>query len=104
MLQAQRLYRGEHPLDEAAAGFAVAAVARFAPNDGVPDRPLRGIVRRVDPVAADEGPQRVLPAEDLAAHRGDFARRAPNALAQEIADLVLQRAHVRAEGRPFERA
>lgn len=52
-LLAARRHQAQDPLDEPAAAFARRPAARFPPQDGVPKRPRRRVVRR-----ASEGPGR----------------------------------------------
>src|SRR5262249_47570966 len=48
------------PLDETAAPHAGRPATRFRPQDGVPQRPLGRVVRRLDPAPPEEGPQVLL--------------------------------------------
>jgi hypothetical protein len=47
----------QHSLDKPAAPLARCPAARLPPQDGVPQRPLRRVVRRLDPLHPQEGPQ-----------------------------------------------
>ena len=59
----------EKSFNESAAGFARGTQARFSPENGMAQRPLRGIIRRLNAAAAHEGPQRLLISQKISARR-----------------------------------
>ena len=60
----------QHPFDEAAAAWAVGAVARLPPADRVAQRPLGRVVGRLDAVGFREGPEARFHAEQIPADAG----------------------------------
>ena len=60
---------GQDPLDEPTAPRADRPATRLAPQDGVPQRPLRRVIRRLDPTHPEEGPQVLLALQQLPARR-----------------------------------
>ena len=60
MLLLERGHHGHHGLDKPRPLGTVRAKAAFAPEHPGPDRPLRGVVRRLDLGVAHKGPQGVI--------------------------------------------
>jgi len=72
VLLAQRRSGRQHPLDEAASMIAVRSEAGLPEDDGGPESPLRGIVRRLDTGDTHERPERLSVFPKIAAGRLDL--------------------------------
>ena len=68
----------------------VAAAAGLAPADRMADRPLGGVVGRLDSRDSGKRPQRRLHREDFSARRGGFGARGGRAARQQRADFVAE--------------
>src|SRR6516165_5888925 len=91
-------------LDEATSYLAVGAVAGLAPHHGVPQRPLRRVVRGLDTLNAHERPQGRLDRQDLPARARGLGAGAGGAGLQLGPDPGTQLGGVAPEGRASHRA
>src|SRR5947209_7923141 len=62
----------QDPFDEPATSLAVGAAAALPPQDGMSQRPLGGVVRRLDALSPHERPQLPLMDDQLPARRRRF--------------------------------
>ena len=67
MLRLKRRHDRHHRFHKAGAFGTLGAKAAFAPEHPWPDRPRRGVVRRLDLGVTHKGPQRLAQFEDLSA-------------------------------------
>src|SRR5262249_33626365 len=74
--------------------------ARSPPPDGVPQRPLRRVVRRLDPPHPEEGPQVLLARQQPPARRLRLLAGARHTPAQGLPDVPPDRPGVAQEGAP----
>src|SRR5262249_44367418 len=103
LLPAGRHHR-EHPLDEPAAPLTGRPAARLAPQDGVPQRPLRRVVRRLDPPDPEECPQVLLAFQQAPARRRRLVAGARRTPAQSLLDAPPDRPGVAEKRAPGHRA
>src|SRR4051794_11410933 len=81
---------------------AVRPTADPTPDHGMAQCPLRGVVRRLDPLHAHEGPQTLLHLEDLEAGRRRLGAAATLATLQRRLDLAPQPRRDRLEPVPID--
>jgi len=84
----------EHPLDESAARLAVGSAAASAPKHHMTQHPLGVVVRRLDPLDPDEGPQGGFLLQQFAASDDRLFARALCATLQLLTHRVTQGADV----------
>ena len=95
---------GEDAFEEATALFGVGAVAGLATEDSVAHGALGGVIRRLNALDVEEGPECVDALEQLRAGPGGLEIGHGGALGEQRLDAALDRAHVDAEAGARERA
>lgn len=94
----------EDPLDESAARRAVRAEAALSPENGMTQRPLGGVVGRLDSLTTSESPKPKLVLQELAAGRLSFRAARVGAAFEFIADLASERNQIPLERRASHRS
>lgn len=102
LLEPQRLHRGENPFGEPAPRLAVVAEADLPPQHRRAQRPLRPVVRRLDPLDSRERPHRRVHLQEVPAEPRRLRHRARKPCLQRLIELDAHRSQGRLQPRPVQ--